>query len=158
MDPKGRVGHCLVLAKPRVAKSPLLRLGVRATRLLGRHGLPSLMLRGRLLLLGVSLLLLTSLLRTVGLDSQSRKLALRLNGRLGVAHLNGAGKLRLGLRKLRLLTNNPKKLAGLQGYGIEVVGQEPLVVGSNPHNRKYLETKRQKMGHLLSGAEPEPTP
>ncbi|MEZ6035868.1 MAG: bifunctional 3,4-dihydroxy-2-butanone-4-phosphate synthase/GTP cyclohydrolase II [Planctomycetota bacterium] len=63
----------------------------------------------------------------------------------------------LGLRKLRLLTNNPKKLAGLQGYGIEVVGQEPLVVGTNPHNRKYLETKRQKMGHLLTGSEPEPT-
>ena len=56
----------------------------------------------------------------------------------------------LGLRRLRLLTNNPKKLAGLHGYGLEIAGQVPLVVDPNPHNAKYLETKRQKMGHLLS--------
>ena len=55
----------------------------------------------------------------------------------------------LGLRRLRILTNNPKKLAGLQGYGIEIVAQEPLVVEPNLHNERYLETKRDKMGHLL---------
>lgn len=55
----------------------------------------------------------------------------------------------LGLRRLRILTNNPKKLAGLQGYGIEIVSQEPLVVEPNQHNERYLETKRDKMGHLL---------
>ncbi|MFN6193612.1 MAG: bifunctional 3,4-dihydroxy-2-butanone-4-phosphate synthase/GTP cyclohydrolase II [Planctomycetota bacterium] len=57
----------------------------------------------------------------------------------------------LGVRQLQLLTNNPKKLAGLQGYGLEVVAQVPLVVSPNPHNEKYLETKRDKMGHLLGG-------
>lgn len=59
----------------------------------------------------------------------------------------------LGARRLRVLTNNPKKLAGLHGYGLEVVGQVPLVVSPNQHNQKYLETKRDKMGHLL--AKPE---
>ena len=56
----------------------------------------------------------------------------------------------LGLRKLRLLTNNPKKLAGLEGYGLEISAQEPLLIASNKHNQKYLDTKRQKMGHILS--------
>lgn len=55
----------------------------------------------------------------------------------------------LGVRRLQLLSNNPKKLAGLQGYGLEVAAQIPLVVAPNQHNQKYLETKREKMGHLL---------
>jgi 3,4-dihydroxy 2-butanone 4-phosphate synthase / GTP cyclohydrolase II len=59
----------------------------------------------------------------------------------------------LGLRRLKLLTNNPKKLAGLQGYGLEITSQEPLVVDPNPHNQNYLDTKRRKMGHLLGGRE-----
>lgn len=59
----------------------------------------------------------------------------------------------LGARRLRVLTNNPKKLTGLQGYGLEVVEQIPLTVDPNPHNIKYLETKRDKMGHLLGGSE-----
>ncbi len=57
----------------------------------------------------------------------------------------------LGLRRLRLLTNNPKKLTGLQGYGLEIVEQVPLAIDPNPHNERYLETKRSKMGHLLGG-------
>jgi|JRYL01.1.fsa_nt_gb 3,4-dihydroxy 2-butanone 4-phosphate synthase/GTP cyclohydrolase II len=61
----------------------------------------------------------------------------------------------LGLRQLRLLTNNPKKLTGLHAYGLEVVEQVPLMVEPNPHNIKYLETKRQKMGHLLGGTGPQ---
>ena len=59
----------------------------------------------------------------------------------------------IGLRRLRLLTNNPKKLAGLQGYGLEIEGQMPLVVPPNQHNQKYLDTKREKMGHLYGGPE-----
>jgi 3,4-dihydroxy 2-butanone 4-phosphate synthase/GTP cyclohydrolase II len=55
----------------------------------------------------------------------------------------------LGARQLRLLTNNPKKLSGLTGYGLEIVEQVPLRIAPNPHNRRYLETKRAKMGHLL---------
>ena len=55
----------------------------------------------------------------------------------------------LGIRKMRLLTNNPKKVVGLEGYGLEIVEQLPLRLPSNPHNEKYLETKRTRMGHTL---------
>jgi len=55
----------------------------------------------------------------------------------------------LGLKTIRLLTNNPKKLVGLVGYGLEIVEQVPIKVNPNPHNARYLQTKRQKMGHLL---------
>ena len=59
----------------------------------------------------------------------------------------------LGARRLRVLTNNPKKLQGLAGYGLEIVEQLPLEINSNPHNKKYLETKRDKLGHLLQELE-----
>jgi len=59
----------------------------------------------------------------------------------------------LGIRKLRLLTNNPKKLAALQGYGLEIVAQIPMDIRPNPHNQRYLQTKREKMGHLLGNSE-----
>ena len=55
----------------------------------------------------------------------------------------------LGLKTIRLLTNNPKKLVGLQGYGLEVVEQLPIRVKPNPHNKRYLETKRTKLGHMI---------
>ncbi|MBI4324314.1 MAG: bifunctional 3,4-dihydroxy-2-butanone-4-phosphate synthase/GTP cyclohydrolase II [Chloroflexi bacterium] len=55
----------------------------------------------------------------------------------------------LGLRTIRLLTNNPKKIVGLEGYGLEIVEQVPIKVKPNPHNEKYLRTKREKLGHLI---------
>jgi 3,4-dihydroxy 2-butanone 4-phosphate synthase/GTP cyclohydrolase II len=55
----------------------------------------------------------------------------------------------LGVRKFRFLTNNPKKVVGLEGYGIQMVEQVPIRSEANPHNQKYLETKKLKMGHLL---------
>ena len=55
----------------------------------------------------------------------------------------------LGLHKIRLLTNNPKKIVGLEGYGLKIIEQVPIKVKANPHNERYLKTKRQKMGHLL---------
>ena len=55
----------------------------------------------------------------------------------------------LGLRKIRLLTNNPKKIVGLEGYGLEIVEQVLIKVKPNPHNARYLKTKREKLGHLL---------
>ena len=63
----------------------------------------------------------------------------------------------LGVRKMRLLTNNPVKRAGLEGYGLEVVERLPIVVEPNPDNVHYLETKRLKMGHQLP-PRPRPTP
>lgn len=53
----------------------------------------------------------------------------------------------LGIRKIKLLSNNPKKRAGLMGYGLEIVENVPLEVKANAHNQKYLETKKEKMGH-----------
>jgi 3,4-dihydroxy 2-butanone 4-phosphate synthase / GTP cyclohydrolase II len=55
----------------------------------------------------------------------------------------------LGIKKIKLLTNNPKKVVGLDGYGLEIVKQVPIKVKANPHNRKYLKTKKEKMGHLI---------
>jgi len=55
----------------------------------------------------------------------------------------------LGLKTIRLLTNNPKKVVGLEGYGLKIVEQVPIRVKANPHNEKYLKAKREKMGHLL---------
>jgi 3,4-dihydroxy 2-butanone 4-phosphate synthase/GTP cyclohydrolase II len=55
----------------------------------------------------------------------------------------------LGLHEIRFLTNNPKKIIGFEGYGLKVVEQVPVVVSPNPHNIGYLETKKNKMGHLL---------
>ncbi len=55
----------------------------------------------------------------------------------------------LGLRKICLLTNNPRKIVGLEGYNLEVTGREPLRVGRGEHNEGYLDTKRSKLGHLL---------
>jgi 3,4-dihydroxy 2-butanone 4-phosphate synthase/GTP cyclohydrolase II len=55
----------------------------------------------------------------------------------------------LGVRKMRLITNNPKKIIGLEGYGLEVVGRVPIEIKPRPENRKYLLTKCQKLGHIM---------
>ena len=55
----------------------------------------------------------------------------------------------VGVRKFRFMTNNPRKVVGLEGYGLEMVEQIPIRTESNPHNEKYLLTKKFKMGHLL---------
>ncbi len=55
----------------------------------------------------------------------------------------------MGITKIRLMSNNPKKRTGLIGYGLEIVENVPLLVQPNPHNAKYLDTKRAKMGHII---------
>lgn len=55
----------------------------------------------------------------------------------------------LGISKLRLMTNNPRKVAALQSYGVDIVERVPLQVGLNPHNRHYLATKAGKLGHMM---------
>ena len=55
----------------------------------------------------------------------------------------------LGIRKVRLLTNNPCKIKGLDGYGIEIAERVPIVIPANAHDRRYLDTKKSKMGHLI---------
>jgi len=55
----------------------------------------------------------------------------------------------LGLSSIRLLTNNPRKIVGLEGYGLEITGREPMAVTAGEFNREYLATKRTKLGHIL---------
>ena len=55
----------------------------------------------------------------------------------------------LGLSSIRILTNNPKKIIGLEGYGLSVTEQVPIVSVPNPHNEAYLRAKRDRMGHIL---------
>jgi 3,4-dihydroxy 2-butanone 4-phosphate synthase/GTP cyclohydrolase II len=55
----------------------------------------------------------------------------------------------LGVSKIRLITNNPKKRVGLMGYGLEIVDNIPIEIAPNPHNEKYLKTKRDKLGHMI---------
>ena len=58
-----------------------------------------------------------------------------------------------GVKKMRLLTNNPKKIIGLEGYDLTITGRESIEIKSNSANKKYLKTKRDKLGHLLSELE-----
>ena len=55
----------------------------------------------------------------------------------------------LGLKRIRLMTNNPKKVIGLEGYGLEIVDRVPIVIEPNPYNERYMKTKEHRMGHLL---------
>lgn len=57
--------------------------------------------------------------------------------------------LNLGVKKIKLLTNNPKKIVGLKGYGLEIVERAPIEIAPNSNNEKYLKTKRDKLGHLI---------
>ncbi len=59
----------------------------------------------------------------------------------------------LGVRDMRLMTNNPKKIVGLESYGLNIVERVPIVVQSNPENERYLQTKQDKLGHLLAAPE-----
>jgi len=59
----------------------------------------------------------------------------------------------LGIRKIRLMTNNPRKIIGIEGYGLEVGERVSIQVQPRPENERYLSTKRDKLGHMLDTAE-----
>jgi 3,4-dihydroxy 2-butanone 4-phosphate synthase/GTP cyclohydrolase II len=84
-----------------------------------------------------------------GLDTVEANLSLGFDADLRDYGIGAQILADLGLKEIRLLTNNPKKVIGLEGYGLKVVETVPIIVPPNPHNRKYLETKQNKLGHIL---------
>ena len=93
-------------------------------------------------------------LQEQGLDTVEANLALGLPEDMRDYRVAAEMLLDLGVRRARLLTNNPAKIEGLERYGVEVVERVPLGVSPNPSKRGYLRTKREKMGHLFSTAVP----
>ena len=88
-------------------------------------------------------------LQEQGLDTVEANLALGLPEDMRDYRVAAEMLLDLGVRRARLLTNNPAKIEGLERYGVEVVERVPLGILPNPSNFEYLRTKREKMGHLL---------
>jgi 3,4-dihydroxy 2-butanone 4-phosphate synthase / GTP cyclohydrolase II len=88
-------------------------------------------------------------LQETGLDTVEANLKLGYKMDLREYGLGAQILVDLGLKTIRLLTNNPKKVVGLEGYGLEIVEQVPIRVKPNPHNEQYLKTKREKLGHLV---------
>jgi 3,4-dihydroxy 2-butanone 4-phosphate synthase/GTP cyclohydrolase II len=89
-------------------------------------------------------------LQDEGLDTVEANLALGFDEDLRDYGI-GAQILRdIGVRKLRLMTNNPRKIKGLEGYGLEIVERVPLQMNANPENVRYLKTKQDKLNHMLS--------
>lgn len=89
-------------------------------------------------------------LQDQGLDTVEANEALGFEGDIRDYGIGAQILADLGVRNIRLLTNNPRKVIGLEGYGLQVVETVPIVCKPNPRNRRYLETKREKMGHLLT--------
>jgi 3,4-dihydroxy 2-butanone 4-phosphate synthase/GTP cyclohydrolase II len=88
-------------------------------------------------------------LQDKGLDTVEANIALGFPADLRDYGIGAQILADLGLHKIRLLTNNPKKVVGLESYGLEIVDTVPLIVPPNPYSSHYLETKRRKLGHLL---------
>jgi len=88
-------------------------------------------------------------LQDKGMDTVEANLSLGFDADLRDYGIGAQILADLGLHQIRLLTNNPKKVIGLEAYGLEVVETVPIVCTPNPYNRRYLETKEKKMGHRL---------
>ena len=92
-------------------------------------------------------------LQEQGLDTVDANLSLGLPEDLREYGIGAQILFDLGVRKLRLLTNNPRKIHALNGYGLEITDQVPIETSSTSHNQIYLRTKRDRMGHLLKNVD-----
>jgi 3,4-dihydroxy 2-butanone 4-phosphate synthase/GTP cyclohydrolase II len=90
-----------------------------------------------------------------GLDTVEANQALGFGADLRHYGIGAQILLDLGVRDIRLLTNNPRKVVGLDGYGLRIVERVPIQVGVTESNRRYLQTKKDKLGHLLDSIEGE---
>jgi 3,4-dihydroxy 2-butanone 4-phosphate synthase/GTP cyclohydrolase II len=88
--------------------------------------------------------------RNQGLDTVEANLKLGFDEDLRDYGLGAQMLVNIGVRKMRLITNNPKKMVGLEGYGLSIVEQISMEIEPNEHNRNYLQCKKLKMGHLLN--------
>ncbi|MBD0338673.1 MAG: GTP cyclohydrolase II, partial [Thermoleophilia bacterium] len=88
-------------------------------------------------------------LQANGLDTVDANLALGFPADMREYGIGSQILSDLGLTTIRILTNNPKKIAGIEGFGLTVVAEEPIEVPPNEENRRYLEAKRQRLGHRL---------
>ncbi len=87
-------------------------------------------------------------LQEEGLDTEEANLALGFPSDMRDYGIGAQILSKLNVRKVRLMTNNPKKIIGLKGHGIEIIDRVPIIMDSNEYNKKYFETKKEKMGHL----------
>jgi 3,4-dihydroxy 2-butanone 4-phosphate synthase/GTP cyclohydrolase II len=88
-------------------------------------------------------------LQADGLDTVEANLALGFPADLREYGIGSQILSDLGLTTIRILTNNPRKISGIEGFGLTVVAQEPIEVSPNAENRRYLDTKRERLGHRL---------
>jgi 3,4-dihydroxy 2-butanone 4-phosphate synthase/GTP cyclohydrolase II len=130
-----------------------LRLAMRQVADAGRGVILYMRQEGR----GIGLL---NKLRAYALQQREKLDTVEANQRLGFApdlrHYGIGAQILydLGVRKIRLLTNNPKKEIGLAGYGLTIVERVPIQVAPGPNNHRYLLTKKDKLGHRLEGLDP----
>ena len=88
-------------------------------------------------------------LQEQGLDTVEANLQLGFAPDLRDYGVGAQMLLDLGISRLRLLTNNPRKVVGIQGYGIDIVERVPIAFPPTPQNARYLKTKKEKLGHLI---------
>lgn len=131
-----------------------------------RHALEQISRAGRGVLLylnqegrGIGLFnkLRTYVLQDQGLDTVDANRALGFDADLREYGIGAQILADLGLTTIRLLTNNPRKIVGIEGYGLKVAGRVPIQVPSSRHAERYLQTKKRRLGHLLKFGHAHPS-